>query len=168
MISESVPVCIIQLENCCFAVNCSLVIRWNIYKWNSHFVFSKCWSIGMFIEGTGIKHFWDICITGTMYPPPDFSKITWTVIFQHAEVNKVKFWHEKSKSKTTLSRFLCMSHILWILKVYSHLHKIPPPLHMQSQRNSDSAHWAYFLKIHFSIVFPSIHRSCRQSLSFSF
>ena len=75
----------------------------------------------------------------------DFSKITWTVISQHAEVNKEKFWHEKSKSATTLSCFLCVSHILWILRVYFHVHKIPPPLHTQSQRNSNSAPWRYIL-----------------------
>ena len=167
MISQIVPVYIIQLENCCIAVNISLDIRWHIHKWNSQFLFSKCWSIGTFNGGTGMKHFWDVCITGSVYPPLDFSKFTWTLNSQHGEVNKEKFWHEKSKSTTTLSPFLFMSHILWILRVYSHVHEIPPPLHIQSQSNSDSARQAFFL-IHFSIVFPSIHRSCRQSLSFRF
>ena len=160
MISQSVPVCIIQLENC-FAVNCSLDITWHNHKWNSQFVFSKCWSIGTFNGGTGIKHFWDICITGSVYPPPYFSKFTWTLISQHAEVNKHLDMRRAKVQQHCPAFYSCLTFYgSWgFILMFTRFH------HLSIFRARG------ILTVpakHFSIVFPSLHRSCRWSLPFRF
>jgi len=57
---------------------------------------------------------------------------------------------------------------LWKPNVHYHSHKCPPPVHILIQINPIHASPSHFLGIRFNIILPSMPRSPKWSLSFTF
>ena len=59
-------------------------------------------------------------------------------------------------------------HVLWNPKVYYCFHKSMPFVHITGKINPVKAVWAFFFKIHFNIILPSLLKFYKLSFPFRF